>query len=109
MRFSQMWVNRNMTTPNTDAVVDEFTGGAPRASEWRALRLALENRLRDLRDRRAAEPDPAAWPALDKHIATLTKQVTTLGTEEVVARFVEDSIQATVARAPEDLAGPDDG
>lgn len=96
-----------MTTPNTDAVVDEFTGGAPRASEWRALRLALEDRLRDLRHRREAA-DPPALPALDKQIATLTKQVTTLGTEEVVARFVEDSIHTTLARAPEDLANPDE-
>lgn len=104
-----MWVDKDMAMPNTDAVVDEFTGGAPRASEWRALRLALEDRLRDLRERRAAEPDPVALPALDKQIATLTKQVTTLGTEEAVARFVEDSIHTTLARAPEDLAGPDEG
>ncbi len=84
-------------------VIDEFTGGAPRASEWRAMRQALSDRLRALRHRREAEPETAAQTALDREIATLARQVQTLETEEVVARFVEDSIAASLARAPGDL------
>ena len=84
-------------------VIDDFTGGAPRAAEWRAMREALADRLRALRKLREAEPDTAAQAMMDREMASLSRQVQTLETEEVVARFVEDSITASLARAPGDL------
>lgn len=90
-----------METMDPNEVIDEFTGGAPRAAEWRTMRQALTDRLRVLRRQREAETE--AHAALDKEIAALTRQVKTLETEEVVARFVEDSITASLARAPGEL------
>ena len=81
-------------------MVDEFLGDTPRAAEWRALRQALLDRRRGLRGQRAGEADPAAQAALDTQIAGLSRQIGTLQTEEVVARFVEDSVRASLARAP---------
>ena len=87
---------------DTEEVVDEFFAGAPRAAEWRALRQALGDRLRALRKQRESETDPGQFAALDSQILALSRQVSTLETEEVVARFVEDSVKATLARSVED-------
>ena len=81
-------------------MLEEFLGDTPRAAEWRALRQALRDRRRGLRGQRANEADPAAQAALDSQIAGLNRQIGTLETEEVVARFVEDSVRASLARAP---------
>lgn len=81
-------------------MLEEFLGDTPRAAEWRALRQALRDRRRGLRGQRAGETDPAAQAALDAQIAALTRQIGTLETEEVVAQFVEDSVLASLARAP---------
>jgi hypothetical protein len=89
-----------MAHTDTDQILDEFLGDTPRAAEWRALRQALRDRRRGLRGQRAGETDPAAQAALDAQIAGLTRQIGTLETEEVVARFVEDSVLASLARAP---------
>ncbi len=90
-----------MLDPN--AVIEDFTGGAPRAAEWRTLHQALTERGRGLRRQRAGEADPAQAAALDKQIAAVERQIATLQTEEVVAKFVEESIEAALARAPSDL------
>lgn len=89
-----------MAHTDTDQMVDEFLGDTPRAAEWRALRQALRDRRRGLRGQRASEANPAAQTALDAQITALTRQIGTLETEEVVARFVEDSVRASLARAP---------
>jgi len=89
-----------MAHTDTDQMVDEFLGDTPRAAEWRALHQALKDRRRGLRGQRAGETDPATQAALDAQIAGLTRQIGTLETEEVVARFVEDSVRASLARAP---------
>ena len=81
-------------------ILEEFLGDTPRATEWRALRDALRERLRALVRSRDLETDPAALAALETQIASLRKQVAALETEEVVAQFVEDSIKASLARAP---------
>lgn len=81
-------------------MVDEFLGDTPRAAQWRALRQALVDRRRGLRGQKENEPDPAVRAALEAQIAGLTRQIGTLETEEVVARFVEDSVRVSLARAP---------
>ena len=94
---------------DSNSVINDFTGGAPRAEEWRDLRQALVDRARGLRRQRDLETDPAQMLALDKQIAALDRQAATLQTEEVVAKFVEESIEAALARTPGDvLAGEDD-
>ncbi len=96
-----------MIDPNI--VIDDFTGGSPRASEWKALRQALADRQRGLRLQLETETDPAQIIALDRQIAAMERQIETLQTEEVVAKFVEESIEAALARAPGDLlAGEED-
>jgi len=96
-----------MIDPNI--VIDDFTGGSPRASEWKALRQALADRQRGLRLQLETETDPAQIIALDRQIAAMARQIETLQTEEVVAEFVEESIEAALARAPGDLlAGEED-
>ena len=89
-----------MAHTDTDQIVEEFLGDTPRAAEWRALRQALVDRRRGLRGQRETETDVAARAALDAQIAGLSRQIATLETEEVVARFVEDSVRASLARAP---------
>ncbi len=84
-------------------ILEEFLGDTPRASEWRALREALRERLRVVLSSRDAETEPSARALLETQVATLRKQIGALETEEVVAQFVEDSVKASLARAP--LAG----
>ncbi len=94
---------------HSDDIIDEFTGGAPRASEWHTLRGALVERVRGLRRQQAGETDSAAKAALETQISALKRQIKTLETEEVVARFVEDSIKVSLARAQDDLDEGDEG
>ncbi len=90
-----------MPQTNADDVIDEFTGGGPRADEWREMRRALAGRQAGLSREREETEDPVRRTALEKEIAAIAKQLKTLETEEVVARFVEDSIKASLARAPD--------
>ena len=85
---------------HSDDILEEFLGDTPRATEWRALRDALRERLRALVRSRDLESEPAVLTALETQIAAVRKQVAALETEEVVAQFVEDSIKASLARAP---------
>ena len=81
-------------------ILEEFLGDTPRAAEWRELREALRERLRAMLRSRETETEPLALLTLETQIAALRKQVAALETEEVVAQFVEDSIKASLARAP---------
>ena len=81
-------------------ILDEFLGDTPRAAEWRALREALRERLRALLRSRNKETELGAAASLEAQIAALRKQVAALETEEVVAQFVENSVKASLARAP---------
>ena len=85
---------------SSNEILDEFLGDTPRATEWRALREALRDRLRAMLHARELETEPSALASLETQIAALRKQVAALETEEVVAQFVEDSIKASLARAP---------
>ena len=91
-----------MTSPDTNSgdILDEFLGDTTRASEWHALREALRERLRAMLRSRDTETNPLALLTLETQIAALRKQAAVLETEEVVAQFVEDSIKASLARAP---------
>lgn len=81
-------------------ILEEFLGDTPRATEWRELREALRDRLKAMLRSRDTETEPLALLTLETQIASLRKQVAVLETEEVVAQFVEDSIKASLARAP---------
>lgn len=83
-----------------DDLLAEFLGDTPRAAEWRSLRKALRERLNALLESREREVDAATHSALEVQITALRKQVAALETEEVVAQFVEDSVKASLARAP---------
>jgi hypothetical protein len=84
-------------------VIQDFLGENPRATEWRALRQALADRLTALRRQRRQEAEAGGAPtrlqALDTQIATLDRQVAALETEEAVAQFVEDSLKVTLGRS----------
>ena len=81
-------------------ILEEFLGDTPRATEWRELREALRDRLKAMVRSRDTETNPLVLLTLEPQIAALRKQVAALETEEVVAQFVEDSIKASLARAP---------
>ncbi len=92
-----------MAAQDEDRVIEEFLGDTPRASQWRALRQSLGERLGGLRQTRASEAqtgsDEERLARLDKEIAALERQVAALQTEEVVAEFVESSLHVTLARS----------
>ncbi|MFM7321811.1 MAG: hypothetical protein ACKO5K_09845 [Armatimonadota bacterium] len=82
----------------TDRAVDDFLEGNPRAEDWRRLRLALENRLSDLRAHLASTPRGDSTHArARRQIVELEAQVDALRQEEAVSRFVEDSVRATIS------------
>ncbi|MEO7717019.1 MAG: hypothetical protein ABIY70_12520 [Capsulimonas sp.] len=83
---------------NTEDAVNEFMGDNPRASEWRALRLSLTDRLRALVNQREQESDLSVLAGLSRQINTLQQQIDALGIEEVVSKFVEDSVRVTIAK-----------
>jgi len=82
---------------DTEQLIDAFLEGAPRSDVWQSLRQTLEARLSDVRQELAAAPE-ARLPVLRKKARELEQQVAALHQEEVVTRFVEDSVRATVAR-----------
>jgi hypothetical protein len=91
-----------------DEAIDEVLEGEPRAAEWREMRVALRDRLRDLAARRAElEPGDPRIPDMDVRLAELREQVAALATEEAVTEFVETSLRATLAR-PRTVADPDE-
>jgi hypothetical protein len=97
----------NMAIHETDQVIEDFLGDSPRATEWRAMRQALADRLTARRQQRREEADAGAdeprLHALDLQIAALERQVTALKTEEAVTQFVEDSIKVTLAKAQPEM------
>lgn len=79
-----------------EEIIDEFMGDNGRASQWRALRESLQDRLRALKAERASATLPEAISALDRRIAQIAQQVSVLETEEAVSQFVEDSVRAAI-------------
>lgn len=82
-----------------EQAIDELLDGEPRADEWRELREALTERLREALSERDALPesDPrrSDW---EERISELREQITALATEEAVTEFVENAARATFAR-----------
>ncbi len=97
-----------MSIHETERVIQDFLGEHPRATEWRALRQALSERLLALRRQRRQEGETGAdaprLHALDLQIGSLDRQVAALETEEAVSQFVENSLRVTLAKS-----APDEG
>jgi hypothetical protein len=84
----------------------QFLDGETRAAQWRAWRETLEIRRNGLkRDLEASKGDPIAERKVVRALRELETALDAIRTEEAVAQFVEDSVQATLAR-PEPELGP---
>ena len=99
--------------PAEDAILSEFLGDSPRASQLRELIETLQTRLRVFTaERDALSEDDPQKKALDKKVKEMKGQLTVLGEEEAVSTFVEDSVRATLSRPANfsgDLGPDDDG
>ncbi len=76
--------------------IDEALGNQTRAAEWKSLRKALVERLRNLREAGARTTDLDEQIRLARQIETLEAQVETIRIEEAVAEFVENSVRYTI-------------
>lgn len=83
---------------DVDEVIDEFMEDAPRAREWRAMREALQERLKSLRLEIKAATDIETVIALQRRVSQTQEQIAALKQEEVVSQFVEDSLRVSLAR-----------
>ena len=93
--------NTDRPSENTtsDAVIEEFLDGQPRAAYWRELRQALASRLKFYISERDGAPEGSAErTAFEARVEETREQVAALATEEVVAQFTEDSIRASLNR-----------
>lgn len=86
--------------------LDEYLENETRAAEWRALRLALIERLRRLKAARGETRDESERATLTQEIDKLTKQIDTLQIEEVAAQFAEDSLRFTIGASRLDEEWP---
>ena len=93
-----------------DEVIEDFLGGAPRAEKWREDREALQSRYRDaVAARDQADPDDPDFVALEKRVRELRDQIAALAEEEAVTQFVEDSVRASLVRPRRPGPAPDGG
>jgi|GEM_PF-7040000 hypothetical protein len=76
--------------------LDRALGNQTRAAEWKSLRKALAERLKNLRDSRTHASDPDELIRLARQIETIEAQVETIRIEEAVAEFVENSVRYTI-------------
>ena len=97
-----------------DDIIEEFLEGQPRADYWRELRQALAGRLSEASSHLATLSfDTFGYAEARARVEELQEQVHALGTEEVITRFVEESVSSTVNRPrriylPEGLGDIDD-
>jgi hypothetical protein len=76
--------------------IEQFLGDQPRAEEWARMRCTLQERLeRLIREREALPSEQRA--ALDARLRALREQIAALEREELITRFVEDSVRVTLA------------
>ena len=82
-----------------EEIIEEFLEGQPRAAKWREYRLALQTRLDAAKEKQAlTAAGSSERAALDERILELREQVRVLAEEEVITRFVEDSVHASLSR-----------
>jgi hypothetical protein len=79
-----------------ERTIEEFLGDQPRAERLAEMRRVLETRLRRLRADLPETPE-VERAALETRIETLKEQVAALEQEELITRFVEDSVRVTLA------------
>jgi hypothetical protein len=76
--------------------IESALGNTTRAAEWKSLRKALAERLKNLREARGQTTDPDEQIRLARQIETLEAQLETIRIEEAVADFVEKSVRYTI-------------
>lgn len=79
-----------------DRTIREFLGDQPRADELQEMRELLIRRLKGLTEEAQKTPPPAR-AALEARVATLKVQIAALEQEELITRFVEESVRVTLA------------
>jgi len=83
-----------------DDLIDEALGENPRASEFRLLRVALEERRDALVKELAGVTVAEERVRFEKRLKTLNQQIEALRQEEGVSQFVETSVRVAVSRGP---------
>ena len=81
-----------------DEIIEAFMEGDTRAAELRAMRDALEVRLKALKAERPIVADIDDALALERRIRQVREQIAALKQEEAVSQFVEDSLRVSLSR-----------
>jgi|YNPNPStandDraft_1061719.scaffolds.fasta_scaffold00337_44 hypothetical protein len=81
----------------TEAAIEAFLEGHPRAAEWKEWRKALATRLEALREEKKSLPPDADTSEIDAQIAEIERYIAVLDEEAAITEFVEDSIRAAVS------------
>ena len=76
-----------------DEAINEALEGQPRASEWFALKRALEKRRAMLQDDLEVAEDEALRKKLRAAIAETEEHIAVLGEEAEITSFVEDTVR----------------
>jgi hypothetical protein len=79
-----------------EQAIEQFLGDQPRSEEWARMRQTLLERLRRVTEERDALPSEQR-AGLDARIRSMREQIAVLEREELVTRFVEDSVRVTLA------------
>lgn len=79
-----------------EQAIEQFLGDQPRAEEWARMRRTLLARLHRLTEERDTLP-PDARAGLEARLKAMREQVAALEKEELITRFVEDSVRVTLA------------
>lgn len=79
-----------------ERLIDEVLGGEPRAEQWREWRLALEKRLKHLRELRSR--GIIEFEDMDEVIRDIEEKIKVLREEEVITEFVEQQVRAIIGK-----------
>ncbi len=82
--------------PDEDQVIEKFLGVHPRASDVRAMRIALVERRKTMRREQAQASDERERTLLGAKIAELNRQIAVMREEEAITQFVENSVRVTL-------------
>jgi hypothetical protein len=78
-----------------ERAIEQFLGDRPRADDLARMRQTLLDRRRRLAAERE-DAGPEARAALQSRMAALDQQIAALEQEELITRFVEDSVRVTL-------------